>query len=146
MKKGLLKMFIFHAAAVVGCLLFPLYKMISSMIPRVFSGCFLHDYLWIYCPLCGGTRAVSALLAGKIVEAIACNALVVLAMIVGLALYVTAWCRLFLGKERLLYFPKGFWVTTVIVLAVFGILRNVLMIGFSIDPLGDLGWLWNHIK
>ena len=131
------------AAGAVG--LFPLYRYAVGLLPRNMTGCILHDWCLLYCPLCGGTRAVSALFRFRFTEAFAANAYVTLLAAVVLVHYVVAWVRLLRGKERLFRFLPWEWIAAGVLLLLYGVGRNVLMIRFGIDPLGDLGYLWNGI-
>ena len=133
----------FHAVCVLAVLLFPLYARISRLITLVIPGCALHDFLRLYCPFCGGTRAVEALLSLNVGTAMRCNALVLVLLAVGALLYGIAWVRLFRGETRLLSIPTWGWRALLAVIVLFGGARNVLMIAFGIDPLGDLQIFWN---
>ncbi len=136
---------ILHLGLLAGALLFPLYRLLTGWIPDLFTGCVLHDHLFLYCPLCGGTRAVGALLRLDLPLALAENALVVGALLLFFILDVVALVRLLLKKSVILRFPGWFWVAGTVVLVVWGVLRNVLMIVWGIDPVGDLGVFWHLI-
>lgn len=142
-------MLVLHLAAVAVPVMFPLYRLLAAWgtehFSSFFGGCFFHDWLMLYCPLCGGTRSVEALLKLDFAEALRANALVVLLIPVAAAIYVRAWMRLKRGEERLFPFPHWAWILGVTLLVTFGIVRNLLMICFSFDPLGDLLWFWNGI-
>ncbi|MBE6633018.1 MAG: DUF2752 domain-containing protein [Ruminococcaceae bacterium] len=142
-------MLVLHLAVFAAILLFPIYRLLAAwgrnFLPTLMSGCFLHDWLMLYCPLCGGTRAAAALLRLDFAEALRSNALVVASVPIAAVLYVRAWVRLRRGEEKLFAVPHWTWITAVTALAVFGILRNLLMIFCAFDPLGDLLWFWNGI-
>ena len=142
-RSAVIKFVGFHAACVLAVLLFPLYVKISRLITTVIPGCALHDFLKLYCPFCGGTRAIEALLSLNVVEAIRCNALVIVLLAVGVVLYGIAWGRLFRGETKLISIPIGGWRALLVAIILFGVVRNVLMIAFGIDPLGDLQFFWN---
>ena len=135
-----------NAALLLLCLLFPLYTLIVKAVSPNLSGCMLHDYLFLYCPMCGGTRAISALLQFRFLDALRYNAFVVLFVIAALVLDVVALIRLLQNKKTILRFAGWLWILLAVALVLFGILRNVLMIGFEIDPLGDLGAFWKILK
>ena len=146
-KAAAVKMLLLHALAALAVALFPTYRLVTSLLPPfLMGGCFLHDYFMLYCPLCGGTRAVDALLHWQWGEALRCNALVVLSLPAFVVLYLSMWIRLFRGEERLLRIPRRLWATAIAALVVFGLLRNLLLIGFGIDPLGDLLSFWQGIE
>ncbi|MBE6698921.1 MAG: DUF2752 domain-containing protein [Ruminococcaceae bacterium] len=134
-----------HGAGILMALLFPLYMKAASWISSVLGGCLMHRF-FIYCPLCGGTRAVAALLRFDFAAAWNYNAFVVLLCIVILALDVWAWVRYFQKKEPLIIFPKWSWIVFCVVLIIYFILRNCFMIFFGIDPTGDLGFFWEAIR
>ena len=144
-KKALRKMIVFHAVAAVGILLFPLYVWLSKRVQLPFPDCVLHDWLLIYCPLCGGTRAIGALLRLDVLAALRYNAYAVFLAITVLIYDALAWIRLFRGEKKLLRISRRAWLIYVGLLLGYWILRNVLLIGFGVDPLGDLAWFWNRI-
>ena len=123
--------------------LFPLYGWLAPKLLEGRGGCFLHDWLSVYCPFCGGTRAVSALLHLNFAEAFRLNALVVLLIALAIILDVWAFVRLRRGCEQLLPLPSWSWILLLALTLLFAVLRNYLMIAHGIDPTGDLGHIWN---
>lgn len=106
--------------------------------------CFFDTYMHIYCPGCGGTRAMYALFRLDIFESIRCNPIVIYGA--GLFLYYYIGTTLaVLNKGRKIYFKPGWWMLWVlIVLLVWTtIIRNILAIQFGIDPLGDVAIHWS---
>ena len=139
------KFLILHAAAIVGAILMPIYMKASSWLGDVLGGCIMHRF-FIYCPLCGGTRAVAALVRLDFASAWRYNAFVVLLCAVALALDVWAWVRYFQKKDVLLHLPKWSWITASAILLAYWILRNYLVIVHGIDPTGDLAPFWVAIR
>ena len=146
-KAAAVKMLLLHLIALTAVVMLPVYRFLSRLLPKVlFGGCFLHDYCKLYCPLCGGTRTVEALLHWQWREALRCNALVVLSLPILAAVYLSMWIRLFRGEGCLLRVSRWFWIAAISALVVFGLLRNLLLVGFGIDPLGDLLPFWQGIE
>lgn len=133
-----------HAVIVTAILLFPVYQSLANRLTRYVPGCFVHDFCFLYCPLCGGTRAVSALLRMDFVEALRYNAFVVVAVLAVIVMDVVALTRLIRKKERILPLPSWSWIPFVTLLVVYTVLRNYLMIAHGYDPTGDLGFIWNR--
>ena len=134
-----------HGVALLAALFMPLYIKLANWLGGVFGGCLMHRF-FIYCPLCGGTRAIAALTRFQFLEAWNYNALVVLLSVVVLNLDVWAWVRYLQKKEPLIILPRWSWITACVLLVVYFILRNVLMIFFGIDPTGDLGYFWDAMR
>ena len=138
--------FLWIQAALLLCVpLFFLYRLISELLPSGMTGCILHDRLFLYCPLCGGTRATEALLRLDVLEALRCNAFVVLVFFLFLFGEAVAWLRYLSHREPILRIPAWCWVVLAVLLLTFWILRNYLMIAHGIDPTGDLGRLWQAL-
>lgn len=100
--------------------------------------CILHDVFRIYCPGCGGTRAIFALLKGNIVESFCSNPLVIIGGL--LILYYEIGVAITLSRRN----GKRYYTTSlapVIVFAfvaiVFTVVRNYLLIACGIDLLQD---------
>lgn len=134
-----------HAAALIGAIILPLYMKVASWLGSLFGGCIMHRF-FIYCPMCGGTRAVAALVRFDFLAAWNYNAFVVLLAFVVLALDVWAWVRYAQKKEPLIVLPKWIWIVFVVALVAFFVLRNCLMIFWGIDPTGDLVYFWDAIR
>ena len=134
-----------HGAAILGILLLPLYMRLANWMGSIFGGCIMHR-LFIYCPLCGGTRALEALARFQFVQAWNYNAFVVVLCAIALGLDVWVWVRYFQKKEPLIILPPWSWIVFCFVLVTYFILRNCLMIFFGIDPTGDLGYFWEAIR
>lgn len=135
-----------HLVLAACAALFPLYRYLVGLLPRNMTGCILHDWFFLYCPLCGGTRAVSALLRLRFAAAFHANAYVVLLEGVALAHYILAWVRLLRGEQKLFRFLAWEWIAVGVLLVVWGVARNLLMVYVGYDPLGDLGVFWNGIR
>ena len=131
-----------HALVLAAALSLPLYRWVMSIIPPRFTGCFLHDYLFLYCPTCGGTRALEALLRFQLLDAVKYNLFVVLLCLSVLVIDVRALVRLLRGEKRLYVISGKAWVIFAVCLVLYFVLRNYLMIAHGIDPVGDLGAIW----
>lgn len=131
-----------HALAVAAILLFPYYRFGAGIVFSFFPSCLLHDVFHIYCPLCGGTRAVDAILHFRFPEALRFNPLVVVFLLLAAIWYGIAWVRLFRGKRLLAPIPKALSVSLAVAFVGYWILRNLLLIAFGVDPMGDLVGFW----
>jgi hypothetical protein len=83
--------------------------------------CPVYQFTGLQCPGCGGTRAVAALLRGRLLEALRLNALVVGLMPLALG-YGVAWAR---RKSGWPVVARGVWVGIGMATAVFGVVRNI---------------------
>ena len=135
-----------HTILLAVLLAFPVYRAVAQRLSSVFMGCLIHDRFFLYCPLCGGTRAVSALLRFELAEAFSYNAFVVLLVFFAIALDVWAFVRLLRGHANLLPIPGWGWIVLVVLMILYGVLRNYLMIAHGIDPVGDLVAFWNILR
>ena len=134
-----------HGAVIIGILLLPLSMKLASRLSALFGECILHRF-FIYCPLCGGTRAVAALTRFDLAAAWNYNAFVVILCAFAIVADVWAWVRYFQKKEPLIILPQWSWIAFCVLLVAYFILRNCLMIFFGIDPTGDLVYFWDAIR
>jgi len=89
--------------------------------------CPIFQYLHVYCPGCGATRALAALLHFKIAEALHYNALVVLLLPAILAYFATAYWRA--TRDEAFTWPRvpAVGLAALLVMSVaFGVARNFL--------------------
>ena len=95
----------------------------------------------IYCPFCGITRAMGALLSGKIVTAFIYNPAFVLFIPCFLYYDVVILINMIKKKETLPNIPRWLIITLCAILIANWILRNVLLVFFNIDYLAALAIL-----
>lgn len=107
---------------------------ILPMLEKLPSGCILYLFLGVYCPGCGGTRAVNALLHGHIFRSLWYHPLIVYCVVLYLG-YMITWTfarfRLF-GLKKGMKFRAGYLYGMLAVVAVNFVLKNVLKFCFGI--------------
>ena len=99
--------------------------------------CPLHDLLHIYCPFCGGSRAILSLLRFDFATAFRVNPAVLLSLPVLLFYYVRALVVFFGGGPFSFRVPRGWTFALLGLFAAFFLLRNILLLAFGFDPAGD---------
>lgn len=89
--------------------------------------CPVFRYLRVYCPGCGATRALAALLHGRIAEALHYNALVVMLVPILLSYFAGAFWKA-RGDEVFTWprVPAKALTALLVVSVAFGVLRNFL--------------------
>ena len=120
-------------------LLFGCYFLFSALRRAGFPvvTCPLHDLLRIYCPLCGGSRAILSLLRLDFATAFRVNPAVLVSLPVLLFFYVRALIVFFRGGVFSFRVPRGWTFALLGLFAAFFLLRNILLFAFGIDPAGD---------
>ncbi len=105
------------------------------------AACFVSDHFHLYCPGCGGTRSVIALLKGQFLSSLIFNPYPMCICV----MIIRIWCTLFYdsflaGEYCRLVSPLSYaetWGMFFLALFLF-VVRNVLLLYFHIDMLGDL--------
>lgn len=100
----------------------------------------------LYCPGCGGTRAVRYFLKGDMLSSFLSNAIPVYTAIVLLRIWValfhnTVMEKIRKGKKWTLFYRWEMWGILIVVAGYF-ILRNVFLVLFGWDFLGDMAAYW----
>lgn len=101
--------------------------------------CFFKEITHLYCPACGGTRAVRALLHLDLTRSFLCNPIVLYGVVMVL------WCLggFLAGKilHRTIQICRpGLWMLYLGIILFFGhaVIRNIAVYQFGYDYLGDL--------
>lgn len=97
--------------------------------------CPLYDLTGLYCPGCGGTRSLTALLHGDILLALHENPSVPALLVVGVLFYIERIAGLFGKKIRL--FPRNllFWGICFGLIVVWDIFRNFMPALMPVQPI-----------
>lgn len=127
------------ALVCLGCGLFLLYALFPHVAASLILPCMVNSLLGIYCPGCGGTRAVVSLLHGDILSSLRYHPFVLYTAIAG------GWFLISQTVERLsrrripigMKYRDGYvWAALLIVAANF-VIKNLLLLGFQVDLLGS---------
>ena len=100
--------------------------------------CVMHDALRIYCPGCGGTRALFALLQGDLLHSLYYNPAIVMGL--GWFLhYEIGVIRTLRKRDGRRYYCTSYtpWIVCGVILLIFHIVRNYLLVGMGFDMLQD---------
>ena len=132
-------------APLIGAALFFLYICIIERLPSGSGDCVFHLATHMYCPGCGGTRAVKLLLTGHPLLSLRAHPAVLFTAAPLLYYYMKCWIR-FLQNRRAVLQGNGVRITirlyflfvTLAVILLFFILRNILLVSFDIDLLKGL--------
>lgn len=122
----------------VSVILIPVMRLyILPILEKLPWGCVLYRLFGVYCPGCGGTRAVNALLHGHIIMSLWYHPLIIYCVALYLG-YMVSWTfarfRLF-GLRRGMRFRAGYLYGMLAVVAVNFVLKNVLKFCFDITML-----------
>lgn len=138
-QKVLLRDFIIINAAsggavliMLGIMLLQRYDVIPSM------PCPFHELFHIYCPGCGGTRALFELLHGHILQSLYYNPAVFLGLLLILYYEAGAIITIIKNNGKCYYYQKGKLIYGyLIIVALFTVIRAYLLVVMKIDMLGD---------
>lgn len=121
---------------------FLLYALMLKRITVPYIYCLTYSFFHLYCPFCGGTRAIFDILSLDILSAIKHNVFLIYLIIAFVFYDIRALSMILKGRKNAFSVPKWLWMLTVILFAVFFVVRNLLMIAFGIDTVGGLAGFW----
>ena len=142
-RKRAVKRFVFMNLALFAVIAaFGAYSIIKRYIDIPLFKCYMSDIFHVYCAFCGGTRAIASLISGDIASALKYNLLIVY-LAVALVIYeIQALYFSLKGREDALAIPVPLLWTSIAVFIGYCVVRNLLLICFKYDPLGELSVYW----
>lgn len=100
--------------------------------------CGIHEIFHVYCPGCGGTRALFAFLHGHIFQSIYYNPAVFFGALLILYYESTVLLTLVKRNGKIYYYQKtGLVYAYLFILLIYAIVRDYLLVGMGIDMIGD---------
>lgn len=108
-------------------------KFISGTPLAKISDCPSHIFLGVYCPFCGGTRAMSALLRFDIIASLIYNPAILPSFIAFGVYDVLALRSILKDKATVLRIHRWVWISLVAILVLNWIIRNLLLVIWNID-------------
>ena len=116
---------------------------IQSANPFLFHDCTFKNMLHLYCPGCGGTRAVDALLHLRILSSLFYHPLVIYVVICCCFFYIKIGIQLKKqnGDAEIFINTAYIWGALILVLTFF-VVRNLLLVYAGIDYIGELKNYW----
>ena len=118
-----------------------LYNLATARFPFL-MGCGMHDIFRLYCPFCGGTRAITELIELDFAGMLHANAIVPIFIVMFIYLDILALVAIIKHKHNknifYSFFSRKMGIVTLALVIVYFLMRNILLVFFKIDPLGDL--------
>lgn len=135
---------LFHLALIAAAGVSFLYAFLTArFLPPSFYHCPMHDLLRLYCPFCGGTRALRALAELRFAEAFLLSPVCLSLLPLAAAADIRAFVLLCRGSEKRLL-PSGVWFFFAAWLIAGTGVRNVLML-CGTEYTGELYAFWSHV-
>lgn len=115
------------------------YILAARSIPRLFLPCGMKVFFHLYCPGCGGTRAVEHLIHFQFVESLQSNPLVLIMAAISVYYWGKALYMLIKNKGEAHYrINAGPFLAFLAIMLIFFVVRNILLVHFGVDYLGEL--------
>lgn len=128
---------LFDAITLLISIVFVLWRKLSHTLP-----CITKTLLKIYCPACGGTRAVSSLLRFDILTSLQHNPIVVYIAVCILTINFLAIIAIKKNKSDIFYAWRPLVYGGILILGIFFVVKNVLLIFYKIDLSNELIAYW----
>lgn len=113
---------------IIGAFLF--LKLILPNMPE--RPCIIFEYLGVYCPGCGGTRAVIQLLHGRFLKSVWYHPLVMYGVVLYVGFMISHTLRKLHMIKNGMKFKEGYLYGALVVLGLNFVLKNILKFGFGI--------------
>ncbi len=134
-KKLLVLCLINLAFLIYGCVILCVYTLSQRYGLSALVECPSHRFIGIYCPFCGGTRALSAILQLDLLGSLRYNTALFPSMIIFAVYDIRAFILLLKGKTEFKYVHKAIWIPLLLLLLISWIVKNLLLLCFGIDIL-----------
>ncbi|MBE6072275.1 MAG: DUF2752 domain-containing protein [Clostridium butyricum] len=109
--------------------------------------CILNSKFHLYCPGCGGTRALNSLLTLSLLDSFLYHPIVLYSVCIFIYYYIKTAISLLRKKEySKFHFNYLILYIGLAIIIINFILKNILAISLNIDYLGDISLFWQSMK
>jgi hypothetical protein len=112
------------ALPMMGIIILLMKEHILALIPYI-PACFLYSRLHLYCPACGNTRSITALLHGDLITSLQYNITPILVLLLAVAAYLEFALTSFGKPINLLPRRLWFYLILIALLVVYYLSRNL---------------------
>lgn len=112
-------------------------RIAETPVGSLLFSCRFHDLLHLYCPACGGTRAIASLLRLDIISALRQNVSAVVLAAGLVYLDIRAIAAAIRNEDRIFHIDKSILWAYLAFVIVYAIVRDILLVCFSVDITGD---------
>ena len=136
--------FVFFLLFVCGITAILIYHLFDLKFEGSRPACFVNLFMHIYCPGCGGSRAFDFLLHGQMLKSAASNPIVLYGFMMFFYYFIPASYTYVIKKDGIKHHKFHMWTLYGLLIIVVGffLLRNVLLLAFHYDYLGDCLNYW----
>lgn len=114
-----------------------IYNFLKDILTVFSEDCYFKVHWKIYCPGCGGTRALLELVQGNFIQSIKYNPIVIFFLIDIILMSILGIVERKNGKYFTASFRKIINIIFLAFIVVFSLMRNYFLYGYGIDVLGD---------
>lgn len=134
---------LFNCSILLGAAILMPYRRLADSVLKPYIYCFLNRYFHIYCPTCGMTRVFDSVLHLRFADAARENICILVLILLTAYFDIRAFIAL-LRRENKIFKVKlvHMWIFIAFLL-IHAAVRNILLIRFGIDPLGDNLAFWH---
>lgn len=105
-------------------LIFVFLKVYFQDINEVFPTCWIYKNFGIYCPACGNTRCVYAIINGDFISALRLNPFLFMVAVMAVLAYIEQTCAVFFRKVKIIPRKPIFWIGLGTLISVYFVVRN----------------------
>lgn len=133
-QKKLLLFFIINASlALAAIALVIVAKITSENALSELTDCPAHKLFGLYCPFCGGTRAIGSLLKGDVLASLTYNPAILPGIVAFIGYDIVVFKNIITNKSPIIHIHKPVWISLVVILLINWIVRNMLLLVWNID-------------